>query len=127
MLTEISTSRSDIAQQPASSFRQLHLVQSTLRPKLGGFVFNCPRKNVVNVGPCLTYYDQNHPDYKSRLRTKSKLRIPIMNPDYGSGITDPGLRIWIMNQDYESGLWIWITDYGSRLRNKDRDKFGNDG
>ena len=55
-----------------------------------------------------------------------KLRILIMNPDYGIGITDPGLRIWIENLDYGSGLMIWITDYGSGLWHKDQDKFGND-
>ena len=79
---------------------------------------------MVNVGPCLSYHDQNYPDYGSRLRIKSKLRILITDPglrtwDYGSRTTDPdyesGLRIWITNLDYESGLRIRITDldYGS--------------
>ena len=76
---------------------------------------NSTHKNMVNVGPCLSYHDQNYPDHGSRLRTKSKLRILITDPglrtwyygiqDYGSG-----LRIWITNLDYESGLLIRITD-----------------
>ena len=61
---------------------------------------------MVNVGPSLSYHDQNYPDYGSRLRTKSKLRILI---------TDPGLRTWdyrsrTADPDYESGLQICITD-----------------
>ena len=74
---------------------------------------------MVNVGPCLSYHDQNYPDYGSRLRTKSKLRILI---------TDPGLRTWYYGSrttdpDYESGLRIWITDpdYGFGLRITDPD------
>ena len=66
----------------------------TLRPKHT----NSPHKNMVNVVPCLSYHDQNYPDYGSRLRDQ----IQITDPDYGSGITDLGLRI----QDYGSGLRI---------------------
>ena len=69
----------------------------------------------VNVGPSLTYHDQNYPDYRSGLRTKSRLRIW----NYGSRITDP---------DYESGLQIRIAepDYGTGLWNTDRNNFGHD-
>ena len=93
-------------------------IQSTLRPKLWGCVFYCPRKDLVNVCP-LTYHDQNYPIYKSGLRTKSKLRILITDPDYA----DPRLRIWdyrsrTMDPDYASGLRI-------RIRITDRDNFGN--
>ena len=69
----------------------------TLRPKLLGCVFNCLHTNMVNFGPCLLFnHDQNYPDNKSGLRTKSK----IEDPD-----DRPGLKI----REYRSG----ITDYGS--------------
>ena len=89
---------------------------------------------MVNFSSSLTYHDHNHPDYRSGLRTKSRLWIritdhnQIMDPDYGP------------NQDYgfglrtKSRLWIQITDqiqimdpdygpnpdYGSGLRTKSR-------
>ena len=44
-------------------------------------------------------------------------QIQITDPDYGSGITDPGVRIWITDLDYGLRIRKWNTD---------RDKFGND-
>ena len=84
--------------------RQLHFVQNILRPKLWGCVFNCPRKNKVNVCPNLSW------PKLSRLQIWITDQIQITDPDYGSGVTDPELQ---------------ILDYGSGLRNTVPDNFGN--
>ena len=55
--------------------------QCTFRSKFLGRVKNCPRKNMVNLGPSLTY--QNYHDYN---------QIPIMEPDYALRI---GITLFI--------------------------------
>ena len=47
---------------------------------------NCPRKNMVNLVPSLTYQGQNCHDYRSRFRTKSRLLIRITP---GPSLCDP--------------------------------------
>ena len=84
----------------------------TLRPKPSGCVFNCPHKNMVNVD---RMFNLSRPK-SSRLRTKCKLFILFTDPDYGSGITDPGLRIRITNLYHGSRLRKKDPDYGIRIR-----------
>ena len=62
---------------PFSLSRQLHFVHCTFRLKFradaslfNGRVNNCPRKNVLNLGPSSTYHDQNYPDLLSVHWTK---------------------------------------------------------
>ena len=75
-----------------------------------GHVKNCPRKNMVSWSIFNLSWSKL---YRLQIRTKSRLRIQITDPDYGSR-----LRTQITDLDYGSRLRIQNTDpdYWLRIR-----------